>query len=125
MTNPYKDMDYRDYLTTQHWEDTRKRKLSLVGGRCEKCPRSAPLEVHHLTYERLGEERMEDLQTLCRICHCREHGRVPTSADWDRVRFVFGWETVQAHKTILAERIAKHKASRDVNFYRVERKELV
>ncbi len=27
------------------------------------------LEVHHLTYERLGAERDEDLQALCWSCH--------------------------------------------------------
>lgn len=118
MTNPYKDMEYQHYLTTQHWENVRSRKLGQAGYRCEKCNRGEPLEVHHLTYDRLGEELMDDLQVLCRICHSREHGRVPTVADWNRVRFVYGWETVEAYKTMLAERIAKHKTSQDVNFYR-------
>jgi 5-methylcytosine-specific restriction endonuclease McrA len=31
------------------------------------------VEVHHLTYERLGEERLTDLVALCRSCHEREH----------------------------------------------------
>jgi hypothetical protein len=33
------------------------------------------LEVHHLTYDRFGgNERLEDLQTLCRDCHRTWHG---------------------------------------------------
>ena len=26
-------------------------------------------QVHHLTYERIGKERLDDLQALCRKCH--------------------------------------------------------
>lgn len=29
--------------------------------------------VHHLTYERLGEEEFEDLELLCVMCHNLEH----------------------------------------------------
>ena len=31
------------------------------------------LDVHHLTYERLGREKDEDLRVLCRACHGDEH----------------------------------------------------
>ena len=30
-------------------------------------------DVHHLTYERLGKERLDDLQALCRKCHEQKH----------------------------------------------------
>jgi hypothetical protein len=33
------------------------------------------LHVHHLTYERLGKELIEDVQIICRKCHHKEHGR--------------------------------------------------
>jgi hypothetical protein len=26
-------------------------------------------EVHHVTYENVGSERLDDLRSLCRICH--------------------------------------------------------
>jgi len=32
------------------------------------------LEVHHLTYDRLGDERMDDLEVLCPDCHRKAHG---------------------------------------------------
>jgi hypothetical protein len=53
------------------WQKTRRRKLrqqpwckfrSLGGCR-------APLDVHHRTYERLGHERMSDLDVVCRRHH--------------------------------------------------------
>ena len=28
-----------------------------------------PLELHHKTYERLGRERIDDLELLCSSCH--------------------------------------------------------
>ena len=30
-------------------------------------------EVHHLTYERIGKERLNDLQALCGKCHKQQH----------------------------------------------------
>ncbi|HEY7195460.1 MAG TPA: hypothetical protein VH439_17085 [Gemmatimonadales bacterium] len=53
-----------------HWEQGRKiveRSPNLVGlgDRC----RHRATQVHHKTYERLGDERMEDLVACCRSCH--------------------------------------------------------
>ena len=31
------------------------------------------VHVHHLTYERIGKEWLEDLQALCRKCHEQKH----------------------------------------------------
>jgi ABC-type transporter MlaC component len=33
-----------------------------------------PLNVHHFTYERLGNEWNSDLGTFCQRCHLRVHG---------------------------------------------------
>ena len=73
-------MPYGEYLQTPHWQHKRDEKLWAVGYRCQLCNRAsseAVLDVHHRTYERLGEERDEDLTVLCRTCHHRhhEHGR--------------------------------------------------
>lgn len=51
------------------------------GFRCAKCRRKLSderweymtLDVHHLSYEHLWNERMNELQVLCRACHEREH----------------------------------------------------
>lgn len=74
---------YLDYLNTDHWRTTRTAKLEQVGYRCERCGeparritegRWAGLHVHHLTYDRLHNERLDDLQVLCVVCHQDEHG---------------------------------------------------
>lgn len=109
MSNPYAGLDYEVYLTTLHWRNVRQRKLGEVGYRCEKCDRDKGLEVHHLTYERLGQESLEDLQVLCPICHREAHGMEPTAADWARARFVRGNETLKAHAQLLRQRQSKRE----------------
>jgi 5-methylcytosine-specific restriction endonuclease McrA len=77
---------YEKYLAGPHWQALRKRKLEqqkseLGHNCCEECreqpevTRETALHVHHRTYERLGEERLEDLSIICRPCHDKEHGR--------------------------------------------------
>ena len=48
------------------------------GSRCTCCDTipsfGNPLDLHHLTYERLGHERAEDLTVVCRNCHNLIHG---------------------------------------------------
>ena len=66
---------YRRYLKSRAWRDTRERILVRDGYRCRSCGTGNYLQVHHLTYERIGYERPNDLLTLCHDCHQRCHGR--------------------------------------------------
>ncbi len=67
-------MPYKEYLQTPYWKRRREDKLRAAGHRCQLCNRgSVPLNVHHRTYERLGEELDEDLTVLCRECHHTFH----------------------------------------------------
>lgn len=44
--------------------------IKLTNGCCERCQlKSTRLELHHITYERLGHERRSDVQLLCFDCH--------------------------------------------------------
>ena len=59
---------------TPHWRALRLRALEREGFRCAVCRRGDRLlEVHHLTYERLGAELLEDVVALCQRCHATEH----------------------------------------------------
>lgn len=76
-----KSAGYTAYMRSPEWEERRQERLALDGRRCTGCGSDGSdsrLEVHHLTYERFGCERLEDLMTLCHFCHCREHGNTPT-----------------------------------------------
>ena len=66
--------EHRRVLESSRWRALRERCLRRSGGRCELCGQDRYLEVHHLTYERAGRERLGDLQVLCRRCHERAHG---------------------------------------------------
>jgi len=65
-------MPYEEYLQTARWKALAMR-VKADRGRCESCGSTRYLQVHHVTYERLGRERYEDLQVLCRTCHHELH----------------------------------------------------
>lgn len=67
---------YHKYLETEGWKATRLEALALADNKCAKCETALCLHVHHLTYERVGNELMTDLQVLCGTCHAREHGLI-------------------------------------------------
>lgn len=72
---------YRAYLHSSQWRSLREQRLERDDWRCTGCGSDGSdsrLEVHHLTYERVGAERLEDLLTLCHLCHAHEHGRAPS-----------------------------------------------
>lgn len=67
-------MPYGEYLLTREWKERRTTVVRRAGGRCMVCNRQRPLEVHHRTYERRGDEDWADLIALCDECHGRHHG---------------------------------------------------
>jgi 5-methylcytosine-specific restriction endonuclease McrA len=63
-------LSYAEYLQTDHWRETRAAALERAAGRCALCDRTGlPLNVHHRSYERLGEELPEDLTVAHEECH--------------------------------------------------------
>lgn len=64
---------YLAYMNTPEWRRVRNRKLRTVGYQCERCGSKRDLQVHHKTYERLGNERDDDLEVLCANDHEAEH----------------------------------------------------
>lgn len=69
--------DYGKYLLTRHWRKVREKKMKEQGYICERCKKkfkTPQLQIHHLTYENIGNEKMEDLMCLCTNCHNIIHG---------------------------------------------------
>lgn len=64
-----KSMAYEEYLKTPEWQERRKKALANAKHRCQVCNSKDNLNVHHRTYERLGEELPSDLTVLCYECH--------------------------------------------------------
>ena len=73
---------YEGYLQTPRWFAKRRAKLWESNFTCADCgycglthPVDIQLHVHHKTYERLGDECMDDLVVLCWHCHDKYHRR--------------------------------------------------
>lgn len=64
---------YLAYLNSSSWRARRNRALQEAKFRCQRCDAKRDLEVHHLTYERLGAELDSDLEVVCFTCHKGEH----------------------------------------------------
>jgi len=62
------DDKYKSYLNSDAWKAKRRERLAIAQHRCAACPRKAT-DVHHLTYERIFNENMEDLLPLCHEHH--------------------------------------------------------
>ena len=60
---------YLAYLKSKKWYNVRLRKFKQDGAICEKCGATENLHVHHLTYDRLFREEMEDLMVFCEKHH--------------------------------------------------------
>lgn len=60
--------DYQRYLASREWALLREQVRERSGNKCERC--GGPYQsTHHLTYERIGHELLEDLQAVCNPCH--------------------------------------------------------
>ena len=64
---------YHCYMNSDAWKKKRNERLKLDNFKCQKCGSAMNLVVHHITYDRLGREPMEDLITLCQRCHASLH----------------------------------------------------
>lgn len=65
--------EYQRYLASARWKQKRLVVLQRAQYCCERCGERQRLEVHHLTYDRLGAEHPNDLMVLCRPCHSQCH----------------------------------------------------
>jgi 5-methylcytosine-specific restriction endonuclease McrA len=67
--------EYASYLKSPEWKARREAALEAALWACQVCNRDSALQVHHRCYERVGEERQEDLIVLCDDCHGLFHRR--------------------------------------------------
>ena len=67
---------YYKYLKSEQWMIIRKEMIFQRGGVCELCQSKSELQVHHLHYKNIFNEKAEDLQVLCRECHEEVHHKI-------------------------------------------------
>lgn len=72
---------YGMYLESTAWLKKRQMAMDKTNEVCANCIKATwPVvrlarEVHHLTYERLGHEDLDDLIAVCGPCHRELHGK--------------------------------------------------
>lgn len=77
---------YQAVIASTSWRQRRTRLIQQRGPRCQRCGKTwAPgfkptLDLHHLTYERLGSERDSDLELVCQACHASADAQRATEA---------------------------------------------
>jgi len=60
------------YLKSKEWKHKRDLIMKYYNFECQKCGNTA-IDLHHLNYNNMLNEKFEDLIPLCRNCHNLEH----------------------------------------------------
>jgi hypothetical protein len=72
---------YSEYLKTPHWLEFKQRWRASKRSRCCMICYDTHYALHHWTYERVGNELLDDVVPLCRAHHLKAHAleknRVP------------------------------------------------
>lgn len=69
---------YRTVLGSKRWQSLRAAAKKRAGGECERClgtrrQKGEAFHLHHVTYDNLGREALDDVVLLCQACHRQEH----------------------------------------------------
>lgn len=65
--------NYGEYLASETWAKKRAKVMKRAGGICEGCLERAATEVHHLSYDHIGNEFLFELVAVCEYCHDAIH----------------------------------------------------
>ena len=66
---------YGDYISSAEWLNKRQLVLKRDNNICQACLINKAEEVHHKTYDNLGNEFMFELISVCKKCHDRIHNK--------------------------------------------------
>lgn len=83
---------YLSYIISPQWRTRRREHLELSDHWCEVCNQRPAIQVHHWTYEHLGNESPQELCAVCVQCHWRIHRAVMPAAANDNEQLVFTFE---------------------------------
>lgn len=67
---------YSNYIQSEDWKLKRSEVLLRDNNLCQVCKKDAAEEVHHITYDNLFNEKLEDLLSVCKICHKEIHSQL-------------------------------------------------
>ncbi len=61
------------YMKGEQWKALRILTRLRDGSKCRVCGSMRNLNCHHIHYDNLGNEELDDLVTLCENCHTKLH----------------------------------------------------
>lgn len=68
--------DKQTYLQSNEWKSLRNQVFTRDNHTCQSCGSKTSLNCHHVTYQHLGAESLDQLTTLCTTCHTALHKRL-------------------------------------------------
>ncbi len=121
---------YKQYLKTPKWRALRRKVFERDDFQCRFCQgvfHPSQLECHHLTYARMGRERLSDLETLCGRCHSLRHNAAPRARKSKKIHSgrarellpdqVFSAEEIESrqriHNRITRNRVRRTRKQKD------------
>lgn len=66
-------VNYYEYIKSDEWKAKKLECHQRDNFQCRLCGTAMNLVAHHVTYDRLGDEDLSDLVTLCKDCHKKVH----------------------------------------------------
>jgi hypothetical protein len=78
---------YSAYLKSKHWRLFKKsfRNSKYCKSKCFICSKEKGIQLHHLTYERIGKEVFTDVIELCKSCHRNVHKALDKGKTWESI----------------------------------------
>lgn len=70
---------YKSYLESDHWKEFRSRYLSSGMPRACRVCNSRRIELHHINYDRIGNEEFSDIMPLCAGHHEQVHAKLKSA----------------------------------------------
>ncbi|MGG5488237.1 HNH endonuclease [Gaetbulibacter sp. PBL-D1] len=67
---------YHNYLLSEKWKIKKDKVLLRDNYTCKNCNSNIDLEIHHLHYENVFNENLDDLITVCSECHKKLHEKI-------------------------------------------------
>ena len=70
--------DKTEYLQSDKWKELKELRMMIAMDRCEVegCNSTHNLSLHHETYERLGNEGLNDVKIICQTHHQQIHNKL-------------------------------------------------
>lgn len=102
---------YGRYLASREWAVKKREVRARSGGLCERCHFRPATQVHHRDYSHTGNERLDELQHVCRPCRLFESAEIewdPASCNCDPVSAAAWADFVKGEDPAVVEAAFQH-----------------